>query len=233
MITRSRQAGFTLVEILATLGVLGIGLAAIVALVLGSSKATAVAADRNIATIIMTEAIEDIRRNHLVTRELVESLTPAPVPLEAYEDVGLYVETVELGDGYPTIHLPPYNLTEVRKLKLEMFKNPFENPNTKIKETMVWPPALTSPRYGGPLASGTYSANGTGGVPFRVIYNLVRHPDWVDAGAVNDTPYRGVYVLTLTVNRDLDPALPVSDVKKRYEQVSDPMSVFLKSTGTY
>jgi prepilin-type N-terminal cleavage/methylation domain-containing protein len=238
MSRRARHTGFTLVEVLATLGVLAIGLSAVVALVLGSAKATTVAADRNIATIILTEAVEDIQRNHLITKELVDSLVPhpappAPVPLDFYDDVGLFIETTDAGDGYPSIHLSPYALTEVRKLRLDKFLNPYKNPNTNQMETMIWPPSLTSPRYGGPLASGTYSANGTGGVPFRVIYNLVRHPDWVAAGAVNDTPYRGVYLLTLTANRDLDPTMLPNDPKKRYEQVSDPMTVFLKSTAKF
>jgi len=227
---RMRATGFTLVEILATLGVLAIGLAAIVALVLGSTRATAVAADRNVATIILSEAIEDIKRNHLITRELVDSLVP--VPPNAYdEDIGLFIETVDSVD-YPTIQRTPYNAATVRKLNLAIFKNPYENPNTKLSETMIWPPSLISPRYGGPLASGTYSANGTGGVPFRVIYSLARHPDWIDAGPVNDTPYRGVYLLTLTVNRDLDPSKTPGDKTKRYEQVSEPMTVFLKATNT-
>jgi prepilin-type N-terminal cleavage/methylation domain-containing protein len=245
MMRHRRHAGFTLVEILATLGVLAIGLSAVVALVLGSANATGVAADRNVATIILSEAIEDIKRNHLITAEVVSlvnsfpdiSIPPAPIvppaPLVTIDDVGLFIETVDAGDGYPNIHVKRYSFAEVRKLEMKSFINPFENPNTKQKETMIWPPSLTSPRYGGPLASSTYSANGTGGAPFRVIYCLVRHPDWVAAGAVNDTPYRGVYVLTLTVNRDLDPGLLPNDVKKRYEQVSDPMTVFLKSTAAF
>jgi prepilin-type N-terminal cleavage/methylation domain-containing protein len=229
-----RARGFTLVEILATMGVLAIGLSAVVSLVLGSTRATVVAADRNTATIFLSEAAENIERLHLITAEVVQS---GYVPYAQPTDVGLFIETVNtpVMDAaatrrWPTVRtsavLP--NDSDYGQVRVGAAKRPLKDfVNIPSPDTMVWPPSDVSPRYNGPATSGT---GGTSGFPYRVIYHLERHPDWV--AHPNGSPYMGIYVLTLAGYRDLtpDPKVAGSDTaNKKYEQISEPMIVYLRA----
>ncbi|MCY3019172.1 MAG: prepilin-type N-terminal cleavage/methylation domain-containing protein [Planctomycetota bacterium] len=227
--------GFTLVEILAALAVLAIGLSAVVAMVLGSSRICNAAADRNSAAIVISEAVADIERLHLITTETVRP----PFPAGRDKDVGLFIATADNVSGWPNVH--DVNLyggvkvgTGLDRWRLDQFVNP-----TNVA-TMIWPPSTYPRYYGGPLrppASTTVpAADGpelrTSGTPFRVIYKLERHSDWQGNAY---SPYVGVYVLTLAVYRDLSPGISPTKPEKYsnpkravYEQVSDPVVLFLR-----
>lgn len=237
--------GFTLIEILATLLILAIALPAVVALVLGNSRAGQVAGDRNTAAMIISEAVADIERMHTITPGMLVSGTPVPV-----SHVGLMIETVQPASYYPPDPLAPrvpyaapnihavfegvdYGALRPRSPNSSpgpyALRQKFLNPNSK--NTLYWPPTGESPRYGGPLQGSTMGPTGTNGTPYRVLYQLNRHPDWI---VYPQSPFINTYVLTLAVYRDLSPqALPEISIAtpgnpvKKLEQVSDPVVVYL------
>ena len=210
-------AGFTLIEVLTAMTVLAIGLAGVMSLVYGSSRAAQLASDHNIATIILQEAIADIQRNHLITNPM-----PGVGAVQPY-DVGLYVETWASGDGmWPNISNPPYSSTLVKpdSARPSISLSSFNNLNWKNE--LFWPPSLAPKYYGGPLGSGGVPT-GTG---YRVLYRLERHPNWISKTPQLSFEY--MYVLTLTVYKDLNPSVPPNSNKKQLEQISDPMVVYLR-----
>ena len=86
-------SGFTLIEVLTAMMVLAIGLAGAMSLVYGSSRAAQTASDHNAAAIVLQEAIEDIKRIHMISR-------PMPGVATVNDDeIGLFVETLPTGDG--------------------------------------------------------------------------------------------------------------------------------------
>jgi prepilin-type N-terminal cleavage/methylation domain-containing protein len=56
-----RQGGFTLLEVLLALGVLVIGMAGILGMALGGSKAASYARDANAATVVAEDKLESLR----------------------------------------------------------------------------------------------------------------------------------------------------------------------------
>lgn len=215
------RRGFTLIEILAALGILAIGLSAVLAMVLGSTRISYATSDRNSATLAITDAMADIERLHLITSDTVAQVGGSSA------HVGLYIATSEPAAGWPSIHATPYaNVTAYGGL-LNQYVGVPPNDVSVPPNTMIWPPSPDPRFYGGPFrekgAGGTSS-----GAAFRAIYRLERHPDW----QANDaSPYNGVYVLTLAVYRDIDQQKPPADTTKRYEQVTDPVVVYLRQHG--
>ena len=210
-------AGFTLIEVLTAMTVLAIGLAGVMSLVYGSSRAAQLASDRNTAAILLQEAIADIQRNHLITNPMPGVGTVQP------EDIGLYVETWASGDGlWPNINGGPFASTLVKPdaLRPSVSLSSFTNPNWKNE--LFWPPSLAPKYYGGPIGGGGVPT-GTG---YRVLYRLERHPNWISA--TPQLTFEYMYVLTLTVYKDLNPSVPPNSNKKQLEQISDPMVVYLR-----
>ncbi|HEY3324625.1 MAG TPA: prepilin-type N-terminal cleavage/methylation domain-containing protein [Planctomycetota bacterium] len=220
-----RTGGFTLIEVLATLAVLAIGLSAIVAMVLGSSRMSAVTVDRNIAAMIIPEAIADIERIHLVTKD--------NAPANKISDVGRYIitagdangDTTKLGDPQtvyvPSVHNPAYANTQVNTRSMSQHMYPRTGDLTS--SLMVWPISQDPKYYGGLRDTGSAGQVGT---PFRAIYRLERHPDWVKTGDTSE--YEGMYVLTVVVYKDREPKNVIVNEGHKYEQVSDPVVVYLR-----
>ena len=240
-----RPRGFTLIEILATLGILAVGLASVIALVLGSSRMSVGAVDKNTATMIISEAVEDISRIHLITSE---QLPPTGLgPAGRGKDVGYYIETLDSSPGvlnpvtlleWPNIQSGAFSTSTSVVVAKSGYLSEYRNPNvtpdnplggTVNSHSMVWPPTPLPRYYGGPIRAVGVSS----GTAFRVIYRLERHPDWIESLAVMPTPppsaYEGIYVLTLAVYKDLDPNMPVNNGNHRYEQISDPAVVFVRT----
>jgi len=239
-----RPRGFTLIEILATLGILAVGLASVIALVLGSSRMSVGATDKNTATMIISEAVEDISRIHLITSD---QLTTSGLSTTRSGDIGNYIETLNSSPGvnnrattleWPNVQVGDFATSSAVVVANSSFLSEYRNPNitpdnpgggVANSHSMVWPPTPTPRYYGGPLRAGGASS----GTAFRVIYRLERHPDWIESLAITPTPqpsaYDGIYVLTLAVYKDLDPKLPVSNGNHRYEQISDPAVVFVRT----
>jgi len=213
----SRPAGgFTLIEVLTAMMVLAIGLAGAMSLVYGSSRAAQSTSDRNAAAIVLQEAIEDIKRIHLITR-------PMPgVGAVADDEIGLYVETLPTGDGtWPNCKAGTFLGTQTSAngspgVVLNSYRP------VLMTNVLAWP-FTPSPKYYG-LGFGAVPSSGAPG--FRVLYKLERHPDWI---AGTSFSYEGMYVLTATVYKDLNPTVLCSSGTKKLEQISDPMVVFLRS----
>ena len=239
-----RPRGFTLIEILATLGILAVGLASVIALVLGSSRMSVGAVDKNTATMIISEAVEDISRIHLITSD---QLTTSGLSTTRSGDIGNYIETLNSSPAvlnpvthleWPNVQAGDFATSSAVVVANSSFLSEYRNPNVTPdnpgggvpnSHSMVWPPTPTPRYYGGPLRAGGTSS----GTAFRVIYRLERHPDWIESLAITPTPppsaYEGIYVLTLAVYKDLDPKMPVNNGNHRYEQISDPAVVFVRT----
>jgi Tfp pilus assembly protein PilV len=228
--------GFTLIETLVALFVLMIGLSAVVALVLGAGKMANAASDRNVAAMIIAEAVPDIERRHLVTGTIANT-DPA--------HVGLLVETVNAASATPIVpnthdgisyqNIKPNWYSSAASWEADMIP-PYMLPAPALDavHTLMWPLKAEDPKYyGGPLRQSGGGAL-TSGTPYRVVYRLERHPEWhphtidVPNGLASygveipNSGYAGVYVLTLTVYRD------PTKVGARLEQISDPVVVFLR-----
>jgi len=167
---RYDAAGFTLVEVLAALAVLAVGLAAVLAMVLGSSRVSATAAKRNVAAALITEAVADIQNRHLITSNRYN----------AASDIGLLVET--LNSPNPNTHdynrggqsfmnlFPPntFNQTTWQQYcsppYLLNLPPPATAPQADCVNTLLWP--LPQPAYppgpnpGQPLHQASMSVNG-------------------------------------------------------------------------
>jgi len=212
---RPGGAGFTLIELLASLGILAIGLGSVLALVWGGTKIGNAASARNEAAIVIPEAIADIERIHVV---------PSGVGPASF--TGYLISTYEKDTSvaWPCIKDAGYQGVQVNLPGNTL--GDYINRRDPNGNTMVWPLSANPRYYGGPLNQNTGTSTGT---PFRALYRLERHPDWV----VNPqfSTFVGMYVLTLTVYRDLSPALHPSSTSKRYEQISDPVVVYLRKGG--
>jgi len=233
------RAGFTLIEILASLTILAIGLAAVVALVLGSSRLSTSAVDRNIASIIISEAVEDIERNHRITSQLISAPAYSVAFAGNENDIGCYVETYDSGgDGpssgepWPNIETGDYVVLNAQGGSLSPFRYPIPSttgPTAGRQTMMVWPPSSAPKVYGGPMRiSSNRPISDPKGIPYRVIYRLERHPDWVASVPPVPTPYEDIYVLTLVVYKDMNVSLSVANPAHRYEQITDPVVTFMR-----
>ncbi|MCZ7643687.1 MAG: prepilin-type N-terminal cleavage/methylation domain-containing protein [Planctomycetota bacterium] len=193
--------GFTLVEILATLAVLLIGLGAVIAMVFGSQRQSVIASDRNAASILLADAVREIEQDHLITPEIRASYAGI-----ADADVGLYIQT--LTNAPQSDDIAAYGNVTAAGHPLGGDGN--------AGNLNEWP---RRPAKALQLGSGQY----------RARYRLEKHPLWWphdadgnEGAETVESTYRGIYVLTVVCYRDEDGNMnePV--------QVSDPAVVYLK-----
>ena len=215
---KTRGAGFTLIEILIALFVLLIGLSSMLGLLFVGRRISNTTVDRNIAQSIITEAVADIERAHLITADTTfgdgHKVTP--------DEEGLLIETVASpnanihNSSYATVKLYGQTFGDLygKYIKLACFNGALPSDTS----TFLWPyyPNFAnqppSPKFIGGM---TNNPSDKQAIAYRVIYRLERHPQWG-----ND--YKGIYVLTLVVYRDL---------KRKgawLEQVTDPVVVYLR-----
>ncbi len=217
---------FTLVEVLTTLAVLAIGLSAVVAIVMGSGQMSATARNRNIAAMIIPEAVADIERLHFIASPTLGSLT---VPTG---DVGYFIETHNTtpADGLnPITHLPWPSIEASPYTGLRVYGSNTLADYRRVAglgTQMIWPPSPDPKFYGGMRNKDI--ANGTA---FRVFYCLERHPDWRTSvrPPITQSSMEGIYVLTLAAYRDMTPKAPAANADHKYEQISDPVVVYLRA----
>jgi len=223
--------GFTLVEILASLAVLAIGLSAVVAMVLGSGRITNATSNRNVAAMVIAEAAADIERRHLIADTSHGSNAA---------QVGLLIETLtspnpNTHDGVSYQNIAPGAGSWDAWMKPPYRSNP---PPLQNVNTLVWPLLALGqdPKYyGGALrpVAATNTVAASGGA-YRVIYRLERHPAWhphiedpvtgeVSYAAENpQSPFAGIYVLTLTVYAER------ARLAAKLEQISDPVVMYVR-----
>jgi len=181
--------GFTLIEILAAMAILLVGLASVVSVVLGSSRFSNAAARRNVAAIIISEAVEDIQRRHLITSTNYGY---------SADKVGLLIETLKSPN--PSVHTPNANVPDgVALSNLVTSSDPMRmatwnlnlqplyltpRPPPDAVNTLVWPLGISPKYFAGPAIqsnSGVGPDTSTplyGNTAYRVIYRLERHPEW-------------------------------------------------------
>lgn len=214
---RSTSAGFTLVEILAALAVLATGLAGVLSIIYAGVKQSTAAADQNAAAIIIPQAVDLIRLQHLITAD-----TPGADPSQ----YGAYIETLDGGafaDSTPTGDAK-FPLVKIGKTPGADLKQvgPISILPTNKDEVFAVGDHLTFSE-----TADSYKHSST----YRVRYRLEKHENWrphdddgkyltVDENA--ESPYLGVYVLTLAVYR-ASPGNTLDDV-----QVSDPLVFYLR-----
>ena len=255
--TKFRMRGFTLVEILTALFVMVIGISGTLAIIMRSSQMGTSASDRNNASILLPEAIDEIKRSLIVN-------SSDGVP----DHLGEYMDTVNLtGSGNPFASIL---FTDPKPVPVTYYRVPFASfkypKNLTQQDTqgndlslVYWPFSRYGSRVMGqrlmttidpittiPTTTGNTGMQGSSGAAYRALFKLEPHPDWVpnpfDRTVNREIPgsaFVGVYVLTITMYRDLNPEVPtdatpsftpaVQNVKK-LQQVSDPVVVFLHDT---
>jgi len=240
-----RARGLTLVEVMAAMAVLVIGVSSVTLMMFTGAKFTRASLERNAASMIISEAIPEIERRHLITSQMARTGLPDMVLGSSDPHLGLFIETVSnnypLGTSTcPDIHDPEYSAVKISETMTHgdaFALKCFDTLTPDQIHMSMWPmPSLTSgelPKTYGSLQilrGGDKSPHGT---PLRVLYRLERHQEWhqhsLDANGIATYPlpedenslYRGVYVLTLAVYKD----------SKRdgstLEQVTDPYVVYL------
>ena len=229
----SRAAGFTLVEILTALFVLVIGICGTLAIVMRSAQMGTAASDRNNASILIPEAIDEIKRT------LILSSNDATHYGITSDHVGEFMDTVGLYDNtnpFATVSLPNYP-TGFTTFKGVVYPLPVKDSVTGNNLSLAyWPLTTRGARVLGQRLTGQPGESlGTNGNTYRALFKLEPHPEWI-ANPFDRNPltrentgsaFVGVYVLTLTMYRDLNPDRPVSDNTKKLQQISDPVVVFL------
>lgn len=247
------KRGMTLVEVLAAIGVLVVGMTAIATMLVTSARFGKKALDRNTVAAVISEAVADIERRHLITPSMSLNGAP-PVPMPA-DEVGLYIETVNSAD-VPSIHTLYGDVTldgGTHKLSKTLDSKFLTSPDKSKIHYAVWPLPTENPKFIGGMgrtvpASDLELASGTA---IRILYKLERHQDWhvhtFDTNSSSGTfgtvsynldpsdpvnnpeeatypnsPFRGVYVLTMVVYKQLNRDM------SSIEQISDPYVVHLR-----
>jgi prepilin-type N-terminal cleavage/methylation domain-containing protein len=243
----SRRRGFTLIEILAALMVLAIGLTSIIAIMTRSVQLSNNAADKNITRALINEAIADIERAHLITESDPPKSGHPKVDPAHPEHLNVFIETVTCtDDSIPTIHNAFYKdnidvlvagktfgaqlnyLCGTTAGEMKCFSPPLNPSTTRM---LLWPMS-NAPKYLGGLSGLSASNTDSGSYAYRILYRLERDQRWVphlndcsdyayDAN-FEDSPYAGLYQLTLVVYRDVDRH------GGRLEQLTDPVVVYLR-----
>jgi prepilin-type N-terminal cleavage/methylation domain-containing protein len=218
--TPLRTAGFTLVEILVTLLVLSIGLASVLSLVFGSTRQAMLSTDRNLASVLVPEAVADIERMHLITPVMATRIDDAG---HQTDYVGELVDTVDIMNGpYKWVPLSDSTSAQFSQFAVDRGVLGSADEAPTVQSLLTWPLSAT-PRYYAGMPANNVEAPG---MAYRALYRLEGHPDWKARGEAS--PYAGLYILTLTIYRDLNPNVHPQKNNKRYEQVSDPMVVYLR-----
>jgi Tfp pilus assembly protein PilE len=161
-----RTSGISLIEVLFTFGILAVGLAAISMMVYKGTRLSSEAIDRNAAAMLISEAVNEIEKRHLITANMTfNSMPPTTKPDD--EHVGLFIETVFTAGITPNIHEEPYRKVQARSsgtvvledaLKptyMDLPKDPVDpskilQPVEDAISTAMWPmpPAESAKTYG-------------------------------------------------------------------------------------
>ena len=207
-INSKHARGFTLVEILAALLVLLIGLSAIMVLLYGSFQEGRSASDRNAACVILPEAARAIEQDHLLDASTISTYGIDPLK------TGMLVQTITNAPERDAV--APYSSIQINNKPTVTLNKPTTLTGTNLNQ---WP--REKPYFFGGDAN-------TFGTQYRVRYRLEKHPAWCPTGdeaAENRySMYRGVYVLTMVVYA-ADERSATSPV---YKQVSDPVVTYLR-----
>lgn len=233
----SAPRGLTLVEILTALFVLAVGLGSVMAIVVRSANMGSFASDRNNASILITEAVEDIKHMMLIGDREIAAGLPESARGEMMDTMGLgtaanpYNNIVfyDINFNNTTSQNPTPNNTQFQFQSLA-YKN-----GSQPTDLAYWPFSVKYSRTLGmfptPVVLGG-SASGDSmynkiGIAYRALWKLTPHVDWVNPATRVENPdsaYAGVYVLTIALYRDLESAKALTDSKpKRLEQISDPV----------
>ncbi|GMV78990.1 MAG: hypothetical protein AMXMBFR7_01740 [Planctomycetota bacterium] len=220
--------GFTLVEILATLAILLIGLGAIISMLLGTGREGGIASDRNAAALMITEATRGIEREHLITLEMalasgideehVGKLIQTPPDAVESDDNAIF-GSVQITGPVPSDPAKPNGPVIIVKKPLS---SPFTDATVSPPMNKGFPPLPLTSINEWPRRPFRPFQIGSG--QYRVRYRLEKHPEWWPLGGV-EIPHsnlRGLYLLTLVVY--LDEAGDMSNPV----QISDPVTVLLR-----
>lgn len=180
-------SGFTLVEVLAAVSVLLIGLAAVVGLLYGSFAQGHVASDRNAAAILIPEAVRQIEREHLITDT-------------ADANHGLFIETLQ---NAPASDKGAYGTGTL------VNGQPLKPPASTPANMNQWPREVGKPSViGGNYYRTRYRLE-------KHTDWWPHDTDGNEAAEQPGSAYRGVYVLSIAVYRDpeqdMSKAVQVSD----------------------
>ena len=240
MSMRTNRHGMTLVEILTALFVLVIGISGTLAIVMRSAQMSTAAGDRNNASVLIPEAIEDIKHLLAISSTMTTSNGGDLNPYYA----GMFMDTLSLNDpsnpfGSSNSCRIPYRTSgSASTASLNQLAYP---PNAAATNLAYWPLNPTASRVMGqfPQPAGVDPLLNSSGAAYRALFKLEPHPDWIkDANShllANDDPtsaFAGIYILTVTMYRDLDPGVSTTSVNpmKKLQQVSDPVMVFLRDS---
>jgi prepilin-type N-terminal cleavage/methylation domain-containing protein len=252
LITRRRRpSGFTLVEILTALFVLVIGITGTLAIIMRSAQMSTSAADRNNASVLIPEAIDDIKRMMQLPNDPTNPFYTLPGNASLAVHAGELMDTVNLtstGNPYANVNLPYLPPGKAAPLYVP-FKNltyPLVSHDQSTGHDLslvYWPLNPGFARVmGQQLTTAGPQTLGTNGVMYRALFKLEPHSDWVpdpfNRSATREnagSEFVGVYVLTITMYRftDPEPRLPLSDKsanQKKLTQITDPVVVYLHDT---
>ena len=219
-----------------------IGISGTLAIIMRSSQMGTSASDRNNASILLPEAIDEIKRSLIAT--VNDGVTA--------DHVGEYMDTVNLtGSGNPFYSVRLGN-TPISSL---VYPKALTQQDTLGHDMSLvyWPFSPNGSRVMGQrlttkagVTLGNTGTLGGNGAAYRALFKLEPHSDWVpnpyDRTAAREIPgsaFVGVYVLTITMYRDLNPEVrtdvsptftPALKNVKKLQQVSDPIVVFLHDT---
>ena len=249
--TRRRSRGFTLVEILTSLFVLVIGITGTLAIIMRSAQMGTAAADRNNASVLIPEAIDDIKRMMALPNDRNSAFYNFyAIGLSAH--AGELMDTVDLTGGTNpfanvaiSYSIPARTSVQTWPLKNLTYPLVSKDQSTGRDLSLVyWPlnPGYARVMGQQQLTTAGFQTLGKNGVMYRALFKLEPHSDWVpnpyDRSATREnvgSEFVGVYVLTLTMYRftDPEPAKPLSDTsntQKRLQQIADPVVVYLHDT---
>jgi hypothetical protein len=235
-VTRRASPGLTLVEILTALFVLSIGLAGVLSIIVRSSEMGNTATDRNNASIIIPEAIEDIKKMLLITDSSFGA-----------QHVGEYMDTVDLGTSNNPYSEYEFTMTTKTNAQIHYrFKNlaygipTVDNVTLRPLYLCYWPLNTVYGRVMGqfpqPTAVGVDPTLNNVTPCYRGLFKLEPHPEWIPDPSTRiplpDSGFAGVYVLTFTLYRDLTPEKDTTKLDKRLQQVCDPVVVWIRDKKT-
>jgi len=160
----------------------------------------------------------DIRFNDVMLNNTQLASTPAGTTF-ALRDLAYRNTWVKSqAQGTPQLTTTPSNQTNLAYW-------PF---STKFSRTMgMFPTSAVLNGSSGTKGDSMYNNSGVG---YRALWKLEPHPEWISIDPTTlqraehpDSSYVGVYVLTVTMYRDVDPGLRTTNIKKRLQQISDPL----------
>ena len=176
------------------------------------------AGDQNIAASLMQEALEDIQRNHLI--KVRAPATGIPRPCRPGQGHRAVCRDVGFSGRRVVAESDQWHLRQHASEPVSA------EPVLQSGVPELGEGNFLATHPGAPLFRRTARRRRTSHLAqFRVLYKLERHPNWV-AGLQS---FENIYVVTMTVYKDLNPTIHPHDPKKKLEQISDPMVVYLRA----